>query len=155
MKQAVLVVDVQPSFDPPDWLVERCQKLASRHPSVATVFRHDETRVPFERQLGWRLEHDGASLVRADHVLIKYGYGPTAAVLERLRNLRADRVLVCGIQADACVLACGFALFDAGLRPALVADAVVGSSLDPAGTAVLDLWRHHLGAAVESYRDLV
>lgn len=148
MKQAVLVVDVQPSFAPPDWLVERAQKVADAMPSIATVERHDEHVVPFKAQLNWAPGPDDISLVKADHELIKHGYAPTQEILDTIAALRPERVLVCGIQADTCVLAAGFALFDLGLRPTLIADAVVGSSLDRSGALGLRLWKHHFGAVI-------
>ncbi|UEP37000.1 hypothetical protein LL998_25495 [Burkholderia ambifaria] len=49
MQQALLIVDIQPTFAPPEWLVTRVRALVGRLPSVATVERHDEARVPFER----------------------------------------------------------------------------------------------------------
>ena len=64
MKQALLVVDVQPSFDPPPWLVDRCQALASSMPSVASVHRYDEQKVPFYRQIGWTPRSVDDALVR-------------------------------------------------------------------------------------------
>lgn len=155
MKQTVLVIDVQPSFEPPDWLVDRCQRLADRYPSVATVFRHEEDQVPFERQLGWRLDSTDESLVRTNLVFPKNGYAPSEAALQALKSWAPDRVLVCGVQADACVLATGFALFDAGLNPTCIADAVAGSAADPSGRLSLALWRQHVGPVVDSYKTLV
>lgn len=84
-------------------------------------------------RLGWRPPLDDACLVAADRVFVKHGYLPTAELVDHLRALRAERVLVCGIQADTCVLAAGFALFDAGLQPTLIGDLVLGSSLDRSG----------------------
>lgn len=52
MKQALLIIDIQPSFSPPEWLVEGIGKLIGTMPSVATVERHRETVTPFQRQLG-------------------------------------------------------------------------------------------------------
>ncbi|MEM8729549.1 MAG: isochorismatase family protein [Pseudomonadota bacterium] len=152
--RAVLVIDVQPSFNPPDWLVDRCRAMAGRWPSIATVFHHDESQVPYSRQIGWQLPSRDDSLVRADHVVIKHGYGPSQAVLDRLADWRPGRVLVCGIEADACVLAAGFALFDAGLRPTLVGDAVAGSSRDPDARETLGLWQHHIGPVTALDREL-
>jgi len=53
MKQIVLIIDIQPAFNPPDWLVKKAQHLADHLPSIATIETHDETAVPFKRQLGW------------------------------------------------------------------------------------------------------
>lgn len=44
MRQVLLVVDVQSTFSPPEWLVKGIQKLADVVPAVATVELHDEQR---------------------------------------------------------------------------------------------------------------
>ncbi|KAF0865626.1 cysteine hydrolase family protein [Pseudomonas sp. LD120] len=150
MHQALLIIDVQPCFNPPPWLVEGIHRLLGRMPSVATVERHDESRTPFARQLGWQPAADDQSLVAADKVFIKHGYGPTAEILDYLKSLCPERVLVCGIQTDTCVLAAGFALFDAGLQPTLLTDLTVGSSLDRSGGLGIDLWRHHFKHLIRS-----
>lgn len=130
MRQALLIVDVQPCFAPPDWLLEGIGQLLGRMPSVASVERHDESRTPFQRQLGWRPPLDDACLVAADRVFVKHGYLPTAELV------------------DTCVLAAGFALFDAGLQPTLIGDLVLGSSLDRSGELGVRLWKHHFGQVV-------
>ncbi|HBP6462198.1 TPA: cysteine hydrolase family protein [Pseudomonas aeruginosa] len=149
MRQALLIVDVQPCFAPPHWLLDGIGRLLGHMPSLASVELHDEARTPFQRQLGWRPPLDDACLVVAERVFVKHGYLPTAEMLDHLRGLQAERVLVCGIQADTCVLAAGFALFDAGLRPTLIGDLVVGSSLDRSGELGVRLWRHHFGQVVD------
>jgi nicotinamidase-related amidase len=143
MRQVLLIIDVQPSFAPPDWLVDGINALLGRMPSVATVERHDESITPFARQLGWQPAPDDDSLIAADHVFIKHGYAPTPETISHLKSLAPERVLVCGIQTDTCVLAAGFALFDAGLQPTLISDLTLGSSLDRSGKLGADLWRHH------------
>jgi nicotinamidase-related amidase len=145
MRRALLIIDVQPSFDPPDWLVEGIRPLLPLMPSVATVERHDEARTPFQRQLGWAPGPSDDCLLPADRVFIKHGYLPSAETIEHLRALRPERVLVCGLQTETCVLAAGFMLFDAGLTPTLLSDLTVGSSLDRSGKLGTDLWRHHFG----------
>ena len=143
MRQVLLIVDVQSTFSPPEWLIEGISDLTKRVPSVATIELYDETRTPFQRQLGWCPAVNDRSLVDADHVFIKHGYSPSPATLECLKRMNPDRVLVCGIQTETCVLAAGFALFDAGLCPTLVTDLTVGSSLDRSGQLGTRLWKHH------------
>jgi len=65
MKQALLIVDVQPSFP-----------VSAILPSVATVERHDESVTPFEGQLGWKPGKADESLISADRIFIKHGYLP-------------------------------------------------------------------------------
>ena len=150
MKQALLVVDVQPSFPAPMEIVQGIRELSALLPSIATVERHDELITPFERQLGWRPGEADDSLVVTDRTFIKHGYLPPAAAIDYLRDLKVDRVLVCGIQADTCVLAAGFALFDAGLHPTLLRWLTVGSSLDRSGDLGARLWEHHFGRVLSS-----
>jgi nicotinamidase-related amidase len=150
MKQALLVVDVQPSFPAPMEIVQEIRQLSVLLPSVATVERHDESITPFERQLGWKPGGADESLVVTDRTFIKHGYLPPAAAIDYLRDLKVDRVLVCGIQADTCVLAAGFALFDAGLHPTLLKWLTVGSSLDRSGELGARLWEHHFGRVLSN-----
>ncbi|MNQ38483.1 MULTISPECIES: cysteine hydrolase family protein [unclassified Pseudomonas] len=150
MRQVLLIIDVQPSFSPPAWLISGINNLLGSLPSVATVERHDESRTPFARQLGWTPAPDDDSLVAADKIFIKHGYAPTPETIAYLKDLAPERVLVCGIQTDTCVLAAGFALFDAGLQPTLISDLTLGSSLDRSGKLGTDLWRHHFKHVVSS-----
>jgi len=147
MKQALLIVDVQPCFDPPDWQVAQISQLAATLYSVATVERHDESATPFWRQLGWKPGLNDDPLVVTDKVFVKHGYLPPPALIDELKAMGLDRVLVCGIQADTCCLAAGFMLFDAGLHPTLLAWLTVGSSLDRSGALGASLWKHHFGGA--------
>lgn len=154
MKQVLYIVDVQPSFSPPAQLVVDITTLAERMHSVASVERHNESITPFERQLGWKPGTSDDSLVPADRIFIKHGYAPPREAVDYLLSLDVDRVLVCGIQADTCVLAAGFAFFDAGLHPTLMPWLTIGSSLDRSGALGALLWKHHFGAVLNGPEDL-
>jgi nicotinamidase-related amidase len=154
MRQALLVIDVQPSFSPPEWLVRELRALAPTLPSVATIERHDEAVTPFERQLGWKPGASDDSLIPTDKVFVKHGYLPPAELVAHLLALQVERVLVCGIQADTCVLAAGFMLFDAGLQPSLLPWLTIGSSLDRTGELGARLWRHHFGAILSGPNEI-
>ena len=145
MEQALLVIDVQPCFDPPRWQVEAIAKLVPTMRSIATVERHDEDVTPFWRQLGWEPTPDDEPLIATDKVFVKHGYAPPVALIRYLKNTGVQRVLVCGIQADTCCLAAGFLLFDAGLHPTMLKWLTVGSSLDRSAELGARLWRHHFG----------
>jgi nicotinamidase-related amidase len=150
MKQALLIIDIQSSFPVAMEIVEGISVLNTKLPSAATVERHDESITPFERQLGWKPGQADESLIEADRIFIKHGYLPPPEAIDYLRSLQVDRVLVCGVQADTCVLAAGFALFDAGLHPTLLRWLTVGSSLDRSGGLGARLWTHHFGSVLLS-----
>ncbi len=82
MRQVLLIIDVQPSFNPPAWLVDGINALLGRLPLVATVERHDESITPFTRQLGWQPAPDDDSLIPAERIFIKHGYAPTPETLD-------------------------------------------------------------------------
>jgi nicotinamidase-related amidase len=129
--------------------------LKSRYYTVATIELHKEETVPFAAQLGWTPPAADRCLVPADRVFTKHGYLPPRELVTHLRRKRVRQVYVCGVQSDTCVLAAGFVLFDAGLRPTLLADLHAGSSLDRGGELGLRLWHHHFGAVIEAHHMLL
>lgn len=145
MTNALLVVDLQSTFNPPQWQVDGISRLAPLLLSVATVERHNEDVTPLWGQLGWKPAADDLPLVRTDKLFVKHGYAPPAVLIDYLRDAGIKRVFVCGLQADTCCLAAGFQLFDAGLYPTLLKWLTIGSSLDRSAELGARLWRHHFG----------
>lgn len=143
MRQVLLIVDVQSTFSSAEWLIDAARALSARIYTIASVELHDEQITPFHQQLGWHPAAEDESLIEADKVFVKHGYGQTAQTIEYIKQLGVERVLVCGIQTETSVLAAGFALFDAGLNPTLMTDLTVGSSLDRSGQLGINLWKHH------------
>ncbi|HVI87271.1 MAG TPA: cysteine hydrolase family protein [Dongiaceae bacterium] len=154
-KEALFVVDVQPSFPVPEGMVSEIIELSRKFYTIATVERHDEAVTPFWRQLGWKPEADDECLVPANRVFVKHGYLPPVAAIDHLKSMQVERVFVCGIQADTCCLAAGFMLFDAGLHPTLLKWLSVGSSLDRSAALGADLWQHHFGRVLHSAEELL
>lgn len=52
-------------------------------------------------------------------------------------------MLGCGLQAETCGLAAGFALFDAELQPTSIADLTVVHRWIEPGALGMQLWEHH------------
>jgi nicotinamidase-related amidase len=150
----LLVVDVQETFAPPASLVACLTGLARRYPSVATLELHDEDKVPFAAQIGWTPRRADRCLVPVNQVFVKHGYLPPEALISHLQALAPARVLVGGIQADTCVMAAGFRLFDAGLHPTLLGFAIQGSSVDRDAAIARRLWAHHFHAVIDDPADL-
>ncbi|MDD1963589.1 cysteine hydrolase, partial [Pseudomonas sp. 39004] len=94
MRQVLLIVDVQSTFSPPEWLVDGLRRLSANIPTVASVELHDEQVTPFQRQLGWHPAAEDESLIEADQVFVKHGYGQTVETLEYIKQLGVERVLV-------------------------------------------------------------
>ena len=94
MRQGLLIVDVQSTFSPPEWLVDGIRALSATIPTIASVELHDEQVTPFARQLGWHPAAEDESLVEADKVFIKHGYGQTGETLDYIRQLGVELSLI-------------------------------------------------------------
>jgi nicotinamidase-related amidase len=87
---------------------------------------------------GWNLE-PGELIFRPDDALIldKAGYGLSAENLDRLRETGCTEWHLCGLETDACVLACAFSLWDSGMRPKVLLD-LCASPLQKAASMILE-----------------
>ncbi len=153
MKEALFVVDVQPTFATPAAIIDEIRALSGKLYTVATVERHDEEIVPFVRQLGWKPGPRDEPLIAANKVFFKHGYLPPTEAIAHLKAMDIERVYVCGNQIETCCLGAGFMLFDAGLHPTLLKWLGVGSSLDRSGEMGARLWQHHFGSVIHSRAD--
>lgn len=119
-EKGLLIVDLQEGFHPSDGLVSGISNLSRLFDNIVmTRFSNLEGSL-YREVLGW--SGDGGNLVLdppGSIILEKYGYGLSASHLDRMRCLCCAEWHVCGLETDACVLACCFSLWDAGMRPVL------------------------------------
>jgi nicotinamidase-related amidase len=89
-------------------------------------------------------------MVRPDSVIDKAGYSGfvAPALTSRLRELRADTLVVTGAETDVCVLATVLGAVDRGYRVVVVADAVCSSS-DAGHDALMTLYHGRFGLQIE------
>lgn len=121
--EAIIIVDLQQAFSVPPELVRKIERYSHRFPKrILTRFENPPGSL-FRSTLHQRCcgpgSEDNALLLppqRGDVVMVKRGYGLSAALVRRLRALRVTRATVCGIDTDACVLGVMFSLFDAGIE---------------------------------------
>lgn len=132
MAAGLLIIDVQQGF---------LNNATRAIPAKVAALQDDYDRVfvtrfvnppdsPYRRLMGWQrfapesLDAQLAFEPRGDAtVLEKSVYScVTPAFLERLRAERIEELHLCGIATDNCVLKCAVDLFEAGLRPVVLAD---------------------------------
>ena len=131
----LLVVDLQRGFGPSAELVDKINnELCSQYQTVAaTLFTNPPTGL-FRSELKYHLmtqgEPETKSLLKCDSALTlhKTGYGLNAELIAILKKTGVTTWHLCGIESDACVLACAFSLWDNGLAPVML------SSFCQAGT---------------------
>jgi nicotinamidase-related amidase len=114
----LLIVDLQIGFGPKPELVDRIQTAATDFNMIVMTRFTNPLGSLYRSVLNWN--GDGGELAlhlpRAI-ILDKIGYGLTASHLEVLCGCTEWHI--CGMETDACVLACAFSLWDAGLRPVI------------------------------------
>jgi len=122
-KTGLLIVDLQIGFNPSDKIIERIQQAAESYEHVVMTRFFNKPNSLYRSVLGWHGD-GGALAFRASHAVIvdKTGYGLTEQHLQMLNKTHCDEWHVCGLETDACVLACAFSLWDAGLRPVILPD---------------------------------
>jgi hypothetical protein len=108
-------VDLQAGFQPDPKMVEHIQKLKDFYPvTVSTEFRHGNPL--YASRLDW-VDDPGRVLIQGQIHLTKTGYGLNYCHLQKIKNTGYSHWDICGMEGDACVLACAFSLWDAHLVP--------------------------------------
>lgn len=133
----LLIVDVQRAFINQQTLgmLPVIGDLMRQYPNIAATQFHDRLHSNYVRLLDWRecfQEDEGHALalrLPEDTLVIKKDTynGFTTALRDHLFRLRIYEVHLCGMDTDACILATALSIFDAGLRPVVLANACSSS----------------------------
>ena len=136
MRTGLLIVDLQDGFGPSPNLVSEICVETKKHAAVAMTRFTNLPESLYRTALGW-CGDGGALSVQVDGAVIleKTGYGLTSEHIDALRSAGCDEWHVCGLETDACVLACAFSLWDAGIRPRVIPE-LCESPLHREGVAV-------------------
>jgi nicotinamidase-related amidase len=152
MSRAMIVVDMQSYYRPGPGMVAQINQLAATIPTAATLFTHDEQTVPLVK-FGRTAPQDGNVLVSAMAVFPKYGFGLPPQAVEWLKQQNVDEVLVAGGHTDANVLAAGFSIFNAGMRPAMLPVLCFGNDWYM-HTVTTGIWEREIGKLYQSAAEL-
>lgn len=126
---AIVIVDLQHAFHPPDEIITRIRDRSPRFPRrIFTRFINPPNSL-FRRKLHRQSCSPGTPETELiippgpeDLVLEKFGYGLDPLAVRRLRESGLRHVVVCGGDTDACVLGVIFSLFDGGIDCSLDPD---------------------------------
>lgn len=112
----LLVIDLQYGFSPKPDLVERIRDAAQDYSVVVATRFVNPPGSLFRTRLNE--DNDGGALIDVGHgiVIERAGYGLNEAAIRALREFSeiTEWDLV-GSRTGACILACGFSLWDAGI----------------------------------------
>ena len=152
MNRSMIVVDVQNYYRPGPGMVTQINQFAATMPTVATLFTHNEDVVPLAK-FGKTPPADAQVLVNAMAVFPKYGFGIPEQALEWLKKQSPDEVLIAGGHTDANVLAAGFSLFNAGMRPVILPALCFGNDWYM-HTVTTGIWEREIGKVYQSAAEL-
>ena len=153
-RSMLLVVDVQNGFvnEHTRHVIEPINRLigafSERGEPVAFTRFVNRPDSGYERWIGWtRFMHGpendlyDAIDARAGPVFVKHGYTAFTPELESyLREQQVERLVLCGIATDGCVLKSAVDAFERGIEPVVVTDACAshgGSEIHEAGLLLL------------------
>ena len=155
--RALLIVDVQRGFMSPETrhVAGAAAVLQHRYDLVYVTRFVNQPGSPFRAWLGWErfsaseAETALAFTPRPGAIVIEKGtYSCVdASFLTELQRQGVQEVHLCGVDTDACVLQCAFNLFDAGVRPVVLADVCASSGGSALHEYALAILRRSLGTA--------
>jgi len=156
---ALLVIDVQNGFITSETAhlpALIAAFLRGRHGDYALVIATRFENAPgslYETSMGWcemrgpldtALAPEIAPLVH--EVSVKHGYAPAMIdLVARLQRADIERVDLCGIDTDQCVLATAIALWDAGIEPRILSNLCASTGGPSAHEAGLLVARRAIG----------
>lgn len=117
----LLIVDVQKGFSPDAGLLKGIAEIVPGYRKVVMTKFVNRKGSLYRSVLGWH--EDGGDLVldvRDAVVFEKSGYGLPPESVEEMKGMGCVEWHVCGLETDACVLACAYSLWDAGIRPVIL-----------------------------------
>ena len=130
-QQALLIIDVQRGFvtDATRHVVAAAEALQPRYQHVYATRFINPDESPFRRWLDWhRFSEDSPEIelalsLRSDAIVLdKHTYtAVTEQLLSDLQRNGISEVHICGIDTDGCVLKTAVDLFEAGIRPLVLA----------------------------------
>lgn len=151
---ALLVIDVQYGFmdKGADRVVAPIAKLVKSWPKEK-LFYLKYRNYPgsmFTKHLDWhefitseQVDIVSEVLVDDAKVFEHFGYSPPPELITQLKNMQ--NVGICGVDTDACVMAAVFALWDADVRPIILADYCASSGGEQIHRAALDVMLRQFG----------
>lgn len=139
MKTALLVIDVQNCF-----LNENTKELPQKIASYIATHKHDyvlftrfinKQNSNFYKKLNWKecMESPDIDIcpllmkyINEDNIFDKSTYSAfkSSVLLNFIKTNNIDKLFLCGLDADACVLATAFEGFDLGLDITVVTDLI-------------------------------
>lgn len=153
---ALIVVDVQNGFITPETehVVYKIRDLITHNDFdyvVATEFINVDNSL-FERQVNYSGMKDlPETLVddiiadNVDIIIPKTAYSPQQDLIELLHDNNISRVIIVGIDTDACVLATAFSTFDNNIETFILEDCCASTGGNEVHIAALRVMRHSFG----------
>lgn len=152
MKRCMVAVDIQTYFRPSPGMISQINQLMVEFPTVATLFKHNETLVPLAK-MGRSQPKDTSLLINTTNVFEKNGFSLPQGVIDWLKTENPDEVLIVGGMTDGNVLAAGISVFNAGFKAVFVPVLCYGNDWYM-HTVTAKIWELEIGKVYQSVAEL-
>ncbi len=153
--EALLIIDIQHGFicNGVEEILPSLVELVQKWPCEDLYYLKYKNYPgsSFTRYLDWHefMTSEQASIVpevyvEGSAVYNHYGYAPPEDLMVELNN-KYENIGICGVDTDACVMAAVFALWDAEIRPFVLAEYCASSGGSQFHRAALDLMLRQFG----------
>ena len=123
--KALLVVDLQKGFHPPQNLVKKIERVLPKYDTIIFTQFIKKKNSLFQKRLKMKKEYQAKSPESqfaidpptSAVIIKKTGYGFTHENLNVLKKLGIKKIDICGVDTDMCVLAVCFDLWDEEIIP--------------------------------------
>jgi|SRR3989338_7100579 len=124
---ALLIVDLQKSFEPSQKMIDSILKISKNYNTVlATQFiegNHLFKKIR-NRKIHSNEELSLCNLPKNSIIFQKTSYGLPPKLINYLKKKKIEKVDICGHQTESCVLASAFYLWDIGIEPNILKELV-------------------------------
>lgn len=151
MKRVILALDLQSGLNPPEPIVQKTNRLAGKLPTVSTLLVKGGK--PHKTNINWEAPKETSSLIQTRFIFERSNYEIPLKLLKTLEKNEIEEVFVVGAHTEAFLLSAGFALFDAGFVPILVAPLCLTGQYHQ-HSVTMKIWETSIGPVIETVSEM-
>ena len=133
----LLIVDLQKDFRPNAELIQAIDRETYNYTTIVQTKFINKPDSLFRTRLDWHISGGDLMLTIPNALILeKTGYGLNLEHINKLKSLNCPTWHICGMETDACILACAFSLWDADLLPIIRPELCASNVLQNEGLRV-------------------
>lgn len=151
MKRVVLALDLQSGLNPPEPIVQKTNRLAGKIPTVCTLLTKGDK--VHRTDVDWTAPKNPSSLIQTRFIFERHDYEIPLQLIKTLEKNEVEEVFVVGANTEAFLLSAGFALYNAGFVPILVAPLCLTGQYHQ-HSVTMKIWENSIGPVIETVSEM-